>query len=93
MGELISQAFVLIVGDPNRFKKPALLSSCLGLIPKLDQSGESDKQLGITKSGSNLGRKLLVQSAHYVMGPFCPDYYDCKFGMRIQSCGYEYLCF
>lgn len=87
VGDLISLTFVLIVGDPNRFKNPARLCAYLGLVPKQDQSGESDKQLGITKSGSNLGRKLLIQAAHYVLGPFGPDCDLRKFGMRIQSRG------
>ena len=56
VGELTSLAFVLIVGDPNRFDNAARLCAYLGVIPKQDQSGDTDKQLGITKKGNKLGR-------------------------------------
>lgn len=54
VGELTSLAFVLIVGDPNRFDNAARLCAYLGVVPKQDQSGDTDKQLGITKKGNKL---------------------------------------
>src|SRR5262245_2025411 len=44
----------------------------LGLVSRRDQSGESDKQLGITKAGHVQMRCLLVNCAHYILGPFGP---------------------
>jgi transposase len=42
----------------------------LGLIPSLSQSGESSRQGAITKTGSMLARRLLVESAwHYSRPP------------------------
>jgi transposase len=42
----------------------------LGLIPSLSQSGESSRQGAITKTGSMLARRLLVESAwHYNRPP------------------------
>ena len=67
VGELTSLAFVLIVGDPHRFDNAARLCAYLGVVPKQDQSGDTDKQLGITKKGNKLGRKLLIQAAHYIL--------------------------
>ena len=53
-------------GDWQRFEQATALSSWLGLTPSLTQSGESSKQGSITKSGSMLARRLLVESAwHY----------------------------
>ncbi len=39
-------------------------------MPKRDQSGDVDKQLPISKAGDKLLRKLLVQCAHHIVGPF-----------------------
>lgn len=87
VGELTSLAFVLIVGDPNRFDNAARLCAYLGIVPKQDQSGDTDKQLGITKKGNKLGRKLLIQAAHYILGPFGTDSELRSYGLRIQARG------
>jgi transposase len=57
-------------GDWERFKRASALSSWLGLIPSLHQSGESSRQGSITKTGSTFARRLLVESAwHYARPP------------------------
>ena len=57
-------------GDWRRFKRATALSSWLGLTPSLSQSGESSRQGAITKTGSVLARRLLVESAwHYSRQP------------------------
>jgi transposase len=66
-------AFVLCleIGDFARFPQPAKLASWLGLVPSLDQSGESRRQGAITKTGSGYARRLLVEAAawHYLPRP------------------------
>jgi transposase len=65
-------AFVLAleIGDFARFQRPAQLSSWLGLVPSLEQSGESRRQGAITKTGSGYARRLLVEAAwHYLAQP------------------------
>jgi transposase len=65
-------AFVLCleIGDFTRFQRPAQLASWLGLVPSLEQSGESRRQGAITKTGSGYARRLLVESAwHYLRRP------------------------
>jgi transposase len=60
----------LEIGDWTRFPRPAKLASWLGLVPSLDQSGESRRQGGITKTGSGYARRLLVEAAwHYLPRP------------------------
>jgi transposase len=49
--------------DWQRFEKPGRLGAWLGLTPSLNQSGESSRQGAITKTGSGLARRLLVESA------------------------------
>src|SRR5438874_6462384 len=57
-------------GDWQRFPSPRKLSSWLGLVPSLDQSGESRTQGSITKTGSSIARRLLVEAAwHYARQP------------------------
>jgi len=57
-------------GDWQRFGSPRRLSSWLGLTPSLDQSGESATQGSITKTGSGVARRLLVEAAkHYQRQP------------------------
>lgn len=56
--------------DWRRFERPTALSAWLGLTPSLSQSGESSNQGGITKTGSMLARRLLVEAAwHYTREP------------------------
>jgi transposase len=65
-------AFVLAleIGDFTRFPRPAKLTGWLGLVPSLDQSGESRRQGAITKTGSGYARRLLVEAAwHYLPRP------------------------
>jgi transposase len=65
-------AFVLAleIGDFHRFPRPAKLAGWLGLVPSLDQSGESRRQGAITKTGSGYARRLLVEAAwHYLPRP------------------------
>jgi transposase len=49
--------------DWGRFEKAHRVGSWLGLTPSRQQSGESDRQGAITKTGSVLARRLLVESA------------------------------
>jgi len=56
--------------DWKRFERAPALSAWLGLTPTLSQSGESARQGAITKTGSTLARRLLVESAwHYSRQP------------------------
>lgn len=56
--------------DWKRFETAPALSAWLGLTPTLSQSGESSRQGHITKTGSVLARRLLVESAwHYSRQP------------------------
>jgi transposase len=49
--------------DWQRFEKAHRVGSWLGLTPSLNQSGESSRQGAITKTGSTLARRLLIESA------------------------------
>ena len=57
-------------GDWQRFASARQVGAWLGLTPSLAQSGESSTSGSITKTGSGLARRLLVESAwHYGRQP------------------------
>ena len=67
---LTALALSLEIGDFARFQRPAQLAAWLGLVPSLNQSGESETRGGITKTGSGYARRLLVEAAwHYARPP------------------------
>jgi transposase len=59
----------------------------LGLVPATDRSGDRDPQKHISKEGEEMLRKLLVSSAHYVLGPFGSDSDLRRHGEKIASRG------
>ena len=85
VGLLSSSAFVWTLEDPGRFSRSRQVGAYLGLIPKRDQSGQRDPRLGITKAGDEALRRLLVQSAHYILGPFGEDCDLRRFGERLME--------
>jgi transposase len=70
IGTLSAFALCLEIGDFARFQRPPQLAAWLGLVPTLNQSGESSSQGPITKTGSSYARRLLVEAAwHYPRPP------------------------
>jgi transposase len=63
VGALTALAYVLIIGDPERFQCGKQVASYLGLVP-LEKSSGRRRRLGhITKQGSSMLRFLLVEAA------------------------------
>ncbi len=87
VGPVTALTYVLALEDPTRFTKSRMVGPYLGLTPRRDQSGNTDKQLRITKAGNVYLRKLLVGCAHYIMGPFGPDSDLRRHGMGIAARG------
>ena len=87
VGPLTALAYILTIEDRNRFSKSRQVGAFLGLTPRRDQSGQSDKQLPITKAGNRYLRQLLVSCAQYVLGPFGPDSDLRRFGLSIAARG------
>lgn len=87
VGLLTSMTFILTIGDPTRFARKRDVGAFLGLVPKRDQSGETDKQLHISKAGDSYLRKLLVGCAQYILGPFGPDTALKRKGLKIAGSG------
>jgi transposase len=80
-------AYMLTLGDAERFKKSRMVGCFLGMRPRKKDSGSSQPQLGITKAGDEFLRKTLVNCAHYILGPHGKDCDLRRFGQRICERG------
>jgi transposase len=87
IGPLTALTFVLTLEDPHRFEKSRSVGAYLGLVPATDRSGDSDPQKRISKEGDQMLRKLLVGSAHYILGPFGSDSDLRRHGQKIAARG------
>ncbi len=87
VGPLTALTFVLTLEDPHRFENSRSVGAYLGLVPATDRSGDRDPQKRISKEGDEMLRKLLVGSAHYVLGPFGSDSDLRRHGEKIAARG------
>jgi transposase len=87
VGPVTALAFVLLVEDPNRFTRSREVGAYFGLVPRLDESSDQQPQLRITKSGDELGRRLLVSAAHYILGAHGPPSDLRRHGEQIAARG------
>jgi transposase len=87
IGPITSLAFVLSIEDPQRFSDARDVGAWLGLVPRKDQSGGRDPHLRITKAGNSFLRRLLVNCAQYIAGPFGPDSNLRRFAERMGPRG------
>src|SRR6476620_227339 len=87
VGPITSLYFVLKVGTPGRFQRTRDIGAFLGLCPRRDQSGETDKELRISKCGDQYLRCLLVNAAQYILGPFGTDSALREHGLRLAQEG------
>jgi len=63
VGPNTALAYVLTIGDVNRFARGKQVASYLGLIPREESSGGRQKLGAISKQGNRLLRSLLVEAA------------------------------
>jgi transposase len=63
VGPITSMAFVLTMGDVNRFPRGKQVASYLGLIPREYSSGGKQRLGSISKQGNSFLRMLLVEAA------------------------------
>jgi transposase len=87
VGEITALGYILTIDNPGRFAKSRDVGPYLGLVPKQYDSGDSRPQMRITKTGDRMMRQLLVQSAHYILGPFGKDSDLRRHGFKIAARG------
>jgi transposase len=87
VGPITALTYVLTIESPDRIHKTRNVGAYLGLVPRKDQSGQGDPELHITKAGDENLRCLLVNCAHYILGPFGDDSDLRRLGERIAAQG------
>lgn len=87
VGALTSLTYVLTLEDPDRFEKSRSVGAYLGLVPGKNQSGDQDPGERISAEGDEMLRRLVVNSAHYILGPFAPDSDLRRHGQKIVGRG------
>jgi transposase len=63
IGPICALSFYTAIEDPSRFKRSADVGAYLGMVPKVRQSGETDKRRKISRRGSPMTRAHLVSAA------------------------------
>ena len=86
VGPIVAAAYVLTLDRPDAASNRSA-GAFLGLRPGQSQSGDSDPQRRISKTGDSCLRSLLVQSAQYVLGRFGPDSELRRWGLKLAATG------
>ena len=92
VGPNTSLSFVATIEDPKRFPKSRDVGAYVGLVSKSRSSGEHDPDLRISKRGDAHLRRLLVNSATYIVGPRGSDCDLKSFGERLKGRGGQAAC-
>lgn len=87
VGILSALVFLLTLEDKSRFESSRAVGAFIGLRPRQNQSGDGDPQLRITKTGDAFLRRLLVQCANYILGPFGKDSDLRRWGLELAKRG------
>jgi transposase len=87
VGTQIALTYVLTLEDPHRFPKSREVGCFLGLRPGRRDSGESQPQMHISKEGDRYLRTMMVQGAHYILGPFGADSDLRRWGLNLAARG------
>src|ERR1700733_6002269 len=87
VGTLIALTYVLTLDDPPPLRRSRDVGCFLGLRPGRRNSGQSEPQLHISKEGDRYLRTLMVQGAHYILGPFGQDSDLRRWGLKLAERG------
>jgi len=87
VGTLIALTYILTLEDPRRFRKSRDAGCYVGLQPGRRNSGESERQLHITREGDSYLRMVLVQGAQHILGPFGEDSDLRRWGLKLAQHG------
>ena len=78
IGSLGTGILLSVIGDVNDFAREGQLAAYFGIVPRVQDSNETEHRGHITKRGSKLGRTALVQCALIAKrySPFLHRYYE-----------------
>jgi transposase len=87
VGTQIALTYILTIDDPHRFPKSRQVGCFLGLRPGRRNSGQSEPEKGISKEGDRYLRTMMVQGAHFILGPFGEDSDLRRWGQKLAERG------
>jgi transposase len=87
VGPVVAACYVLTLDSPEAIRDNRQAGAFLGLRPRQSQSGDSDPQQKISRTGNTYLRSLLVQSAQYILGRFGPDTALRRWGLKLAASG------
>jgi transposase len=87
VGPIVAAAYVLTLDRADALSSSRAVGAFLGLKPRRSQSGDSDPEHRITKTGNIYLRRLLVQAAHYILGRFGRDSALRSWGLKLAQSG------
>jgi transposase len=87
VGPVIAATYVLTLDRVDTVAHSRSVGAFLGLRPRQGQSGESDPEYNISKTGNGYLRRLLVQAAQYILGRFGPDSALRRWGLKLATGG------
>ena len=87
VGPVLALAYVATIEDPARFASSRTVGNYVGLAPAQYASGAKTPELRISKRGDGFLRRLLVNAAAYILGPFGEDSDLRRYGGRIAHSG------
>lgn len=87
VGPVVAATYVLTLDSKDKIRHSRQAGAFLGLRPRQSQSGDSDPQQRIAKTGNVYLRSLLVQAAQYVLGRFGPDSELRRWGLKLAASG------
>lgn len=90
VGPIIALAFVLSLGKPTRFRRSRDVGPFFGLTPRIFQTGRTDLQLSITRTGNPFMRRHAIQAAQCVLREKSPDCDLKRYGKKIEGLGGRY---
>jgi transposase len=87
VGPITALTYAMVIDDPARFSRSRDVGAYLGLVPKQDQTGDSERALRISKAGHRYLRGLLTQCAKKVLSKNAPDCDLKRWGSAIAARG------
>lgn len=85
VGTLTAVSFKTTIDDPTRFGSVSDVGAFLGLTPKKYQSGEVDKNGGISKHGNRQTRSLLYEAASCLLTRYGKDTALADWGKKLRD--------
>ncbi len=87
VGPVLALTYVATIESPARFVSSRTVGNYVGLAPAQYASGAKTPELRISKRGDRFLRRLLVNAAAYILGPFGEDSDLRRYGERIAGSG------